>query len=361
MALTNALLEDGVDVSHHQNDAGGIDWKKVSKNYKFAFIKLTEGETFIDPKGRENVEQAKKHGMIVGGYHFARYKDVAEAKREAAFYKSHAKDLGLDFVINDLEHAEDMRDHHITDISDATNAFMESISEIGKPLLYTYPSFMSSYLNPAADKWDLWIAHYGVSSPSIGFFSDWKVWQYSSSARIDGMHGNIDVNHGRSSYLGVEAKKSKPKAKKSSHSTALLKMGDKGAKVRELQTHLLELGFYKGKIDGIFGHKTHNAVVDLQRDAHIGVDGIVGPKTLAAIDHELRFDGTLLVLHSHDYMKRESVKTVQRLLKLLHHDIKVDGIYGPNTEKAVQAFQKSCGLKTDGKVGPKTWKAMFGV
>jgi peptidoglycan hydrolase-like protein with peptidoglycan-binding domain len=33
----------------------------------------------------------------------------------------------------------------------------------------------------------------------------------------------------------------------------------------------------------------------------------------------------------------------------------VEGKLGPKTKKAIEAFQKSKGLKADGKVGPKTW------
>lgn len=36
----------------------------------------------------------------------------------------------------------------------------------------------------------------------------------------------------------------------------------------------------------------------------------------------------------------------------------IDGSFGPNTERAVMAFQRACGLAIDGVVGPQTWKAL---
>lgn len=49
----------------------------------------------------------------------------------------------------------------------------------------------------------------------------------------------------------------------------------------------------------------------------------------------------------------DAVKTLQRKLK-----VTADGIFGPNTEKAVRKFQAKHGLDVDGVVGPKTWGAL---
>ena len=52
------------------------------------------------------------------------------------------------------------------------------------------------------------------------------------------------------------------------------------------------------------------------------------------------------------------IKTLQYLLRARGHSIAVDGVFGPNTEAAVKAFQVSHGLATDGIVGPMTWAAL---
>ena len=41
--------------------------------------------------------------------------------------------------------------------------------------------------------------------------------------------------------------------------------------------------------------------------------------------------------------------------------VAVDGIYGPATENAVQAFQRLFGLTADGIVGPRTWERLVGI
>ncbi len=58
-------------------------------------------------------------------------------------------------------------------------------------------------------------------------------------------------------------------------------------------------------------------------------------------------------------MKGDLVKDVQRRLrKLGFHSGPIDGVYGPQTAAAVQAFQSAKGLLVDGEVGARTAKAM---
>ena len=53
------------------------------------------------------------------------------------------------------------------------------------------------------------------------------------------------------------------------------------------------------------------------------------------------------------------VPSLQYLLRANGHSVTVDGIFGPNTEAAVRAFQQSKGLAVDGIVGPNTWSALI--
>ena len=60
----------------------------------------------------------------------------------------------------------------------------------------------------------------------------------------------------------------------------LSKLGSRGTEVRQIQTKLRQLGFYKGSVDGIYGKNTRNAVIAFQKSCGITADGIAGPKTL---------------------------------------------------------------------------------
>lgn len=61
---------------------------------------------------------------------------------------------------------------------------------------------------------------------------------------------------------------------------ALSKMGSSGTEVRKIQTLLQGYGVYTGKVDGIYGTKTREAVKIFQRYNGLTVDGIAGPQTL---------------------------------------------------------------------------------
>lgn len=80
------------------------------------------------------------------------------------------------------------------------------------------------------------------------------------------------------------------------------------------------------------------------------VDGIPGPKTLAGcpqLGRTSRGGITKLVQ--------------QRLTSLGYNAGAADGINGPNTQKAIKAFQAAKGLAADGIVGPNTWRKLLGL
>jgi N-acetylmuramoyl-L-alanine amidase len=56
-----------------------------------------------------------------------------------------------------------------------------------------------------------------------------------------------------------------------------------GDDARALQQRLAELGFDPGRVDGIFGPKTEQALRDFQRNLDLSADGSCGPATLKAI------------------------------------------------------------------------------
>jgi uncharacterized protein (TIGR02594 family) len=75
----------------------------------------------------------------------------------------------------------------------------------------------------------------------------------------------------------------RPDGKVAGPTRPALRMGDTGAFVIDLQDQLERLRYFLGRVDGIFGHLTREAVLAFQADNELAVDGVVGPKTWDAL------------------------------------------------------------------------------
>lgn len=71
---------------------------------------------------------------------------------------------------------------------------------------------------------------------------------------------------------------------KTHHTRHHAKSSKNSAIVRIAQEHLSNLGYYQGKIDGIMGPKTRAAIKQFQREHGLKADGVLGPKTNRALE-----------------------------------------------------------------------------
>lgn len=73
----------------------------------------------------------------------------------------------------------------------------------------------------------------------------------------------------------------------------ILKMGDTGEEVKKWQHWLNDHGFNAGEEDGVFGEKTHAAVIQFQSTKKIVVDGVIGSQTQLTIER-IKKEGDIL-------------------------------------------------------------------
>ena len=137
----------------------------------------------------------------------------------------------------------------------------------------------------------------------------------------------------------------------------LVREGDGEHPVQTLQ-HLLRARNQSVDVDGIFGPKTDAAVRTFQTENHLSVDGIVGPATWAKLIVVVRRGS-----------QGDAVKGVQEEFQFRNlsgdpgRGPQIDGVFGPETEAAVRAFQQALhadvpSVTVDGIVGPVTWQAL---
>lgn len=186
------MTVQGIDVSHHQNT---IDWNQVgAAGYQFAFIKALEGITSFDPDFQANWAGAEAVGLLRGAYHFYHPDDDPQEQAEAflSIYQPSPGDLppALDIEITDSQSA--------STIVQGIQVWLSTVAEkVGvPPILYTDPSFWKSLGTQQFGSYPLWIADYGVASPSIpAGWTRWTFWQYSETGSVSGITGTVDLNH----------------------------------------------------------------------------------------------------------------------------------------------------------------------
>jgi len=143
-----------------------------------------------------------------------------------------------------------------------------------------------------------------------------------------------------------------------------LSKGALGAYVGKLQSLIGGLS-----IDESFGPLTEAAVKAYQKKQGLSQDGVVGPKTWAALLNPKTAPTpapipappapaggkTTLRQGDKDFGTGGPVAQLQRFLG----GLKVDGAFGPVTKAAVVAYQRKRGLYADGVCGPLTWEALL--
>ncbi|OXL82739.1 hypothetical protein BCV73_06290 [Paenibacillus sp. SSG-1] len=204
MQSRSATHAKGIDVSHWQ---GIIDWKKVrGAGYSFAFLKATEGSRIVDDRFRANAQDAKNAGLLVGAYHFTRAASTDDVKNEVDHFLQVIESAGglsafkLPFVL-DIETKEGQTKARISQIVNTWGTQFKQ--RTGRTvMIYTFPSFIDSYLDSSLGSYPLWYAYYASGTPANK--AGWKAWefiQYTNKGKVPGISGDVDLNE----YKGSEA------------------------------------------------------------------------------------------------------------------------------------------------------------
>jgi N-acetylmuramoyl-L-alanine amidase len=129
-----------------------------------------------------------------------------------------------------------------------------------------------------------------------------------------------------------------------------------GPHVEDVQRLLRGIGLTSGSDEpGVFGADTERAVRGLQQRHGLPADGVVDHETwqvLVAAAYRL---GDRLLFRTRPLLRGEDVRDLQLRLSRLGFDPGlVDGVFGPETERALVAFQTEVGLTVDGIFGTET-------
>ena len=194
----------GVDVSSFQ----GTDLTKYANlGAKYAFVKVSEGLDYRNPKAQAQIKSAKDNGMMVSGYHYARFSANSDvAVQEGHYAVNSAVAVGLpkgSYLACDWETGSgNVTNQGYEASANAVLAFLDVIVAAGyKPLLYSGKSLLTNNVNvkKITDKYGtcLWVASYKTmnrqDAADFGYFPSMDniaIWQFSSN-----WYGlNVDAN-----------------------------------------------------------------------------------------------------------------------------------------------------------------------
>ena len=201
----------GIDLSRHN---GRVDFKKVAASgVKYAWVKVTEGTTHINPGFEDKFKGCRDHGIIVGGYHFGRpdtYADnPADANNEAEHFLDTISRVGI--RRGDLVPVLDVEAGMKTDDQFNADWTLEWLTRVRventiRCMVYTASWATDLYLKHASvasrrqlASYPLWWARYheGIepnNSHKMLSWDEWKVWQWTGHGQVPGVTGRCDQN-----------------------------------------------------------------------------------------------------------------------------------------------------------------------
>ena len=202
----------GVDVSVWQ---GNIDWAEVASHVDFAILRAGYGRlaSQIDKKFNDNYKGVTDNQIPAGVYWYNYAVTVDDAKAEAKACLEVLKGKKFDYpVFYDIEEKA-TTSLGKTKVSAIADAFLTEIKNAGyKVGIYSFADALTNSFTAAIlSKYDVWVAHVGVSKPS--FAKPYTIWQNTWTGKVAGISGNVDCNICYVDYVGKkeEAPKETPK------------------------------------------------------------------------------------------------------------------------------------------------------
>lgn len=194
-----------IDVSEWQGD---INWAKAKADgVEGMIIRLGYGEgNNADKKAQRNIFECKRLGIPFGIYWYSYADTPALAKEEGADVVAKLKQFGVNPsdlaypVYYDLEKWTWEGHQPPTDpnvYNNIVNNWYSALQSAGYKNLgvYSYTSYLQGPLKHA----DIyakttWVAQYGARMGFDSFPTNSRGWQYTSSGKVDGISGNVDMN-----------------------------------------------------------------------------------------------------------------------------------------------------------------------
>lgn len=334
--MSKKVLYEGPDISKHN---GNVDIKRVREaGCRRIGIRAGYGKNNVDQKYVSNALACHNLGVSVLLYWFSYAYTAAMAAAEAGFAVTQAAKywekcpIAFDFEYDSVNYAR-KNGVRITKqlVTDMAIAFLRVVKDAGYiPVIYANRDYLNNYFDMGRITAELgtvyvWYARY-TQALKAGE-DDIAIWQYTSTARIPGIRGNVDMNRFYTDFAE-----------------------DAVNSDREEKMNINVLDFQRAaNLDG-YRDAAGNLLVE---------DGKDGPKTQYVrrqINLKAKMSGKKYIAGSEGNV----VKWWQRRCnEILSRHQKVDGRYGSTARTDTIALQRKLNLKVDGIAGYNSIQAVF--
>lgn len=197
----------GIDISKHN---GVVNWAQVKADgVQFAILRAGYGKEASqkDTQFEANYIGCKAQGIPCGAYWYSYAATPAEARQEAAVCLSFLQGKTFAFPIYfDIEEQKVLAQGK-TACTAIAKAFLETVEKAGYFVgIYSSKSHLEScFTEELRTRYAVWVAHYGVDKTT--YHGQYGIWQKSSTGKVSGIRGNVDMNECYTNYPAAIRKK----------------------------------------------------------------------------------------------------------------------------------------------------------
>jgi GH25 family lysozyme M1 (1,4-beta-N-acetylmuramidase) len=320
LTLSSAGVVFGPDVSQYQ---GKPNWYSVrTAGLKFGIYKVSEGRTFLDPSCAYNKAAIPAAGLVAGGYHYLYYS--SEYANKPSLWGAQA-----DWFARNVGAGHG----HIVDVEDAAAAGHHlGVKEWVREYRRLFPSHpLIGYLNRS-----LWRNRSRIPYDPHDLFD--AVWHAGiGDGYYTGARGSIPAEWG--AVKGLQ--------------NSVASMGYPVVELWQITDH--------ATVPGVSGTCDGNAYLGSAAELGALFTGrqVKPPKPPDPGTHPVFPLAAGSWFGKGGLVASGKLKPWQARMKARGWGLVVDGVFGPQTERAARAFQTEKHLHVDGLVGRQTWDAAW--
>ena len=197
---TSSTKIKGMDISAWQDKVSKANFEKAKADgINFVILRIgytgsSSGKPTIDSVFENNYKNAIAAGLPVGVYYYSMATNIDMAKKEANFVVENLKGKQITYpVYLDVEDPTKQAKYSKATLALVCNIFCDIIKNAGyKPGVYASLSWFNNKIGNITSEHSKWVAQYNSTCDYKGAYD---MWQYTSSGKVNGLSGKIDLNY----------------------------------------------------------------------------------------------------------------------------------------------------------------------